>query len=273
MTMSSLQTSPTVGTAPSTNPQQNRVPLHRASRKQILGALFKREFFSYFRSPVAYVFLAVFIIASNGLTWFVGNFFESNDASLSQFFTFLPWVYLFLIPAVGMRLWSEEKKSGTWELLFTYPLRIGDAVIAKFLAGWAFIGAGLVLTCTMPFTLAYLGNPDLGPIIAGYFGALLMAGSYLGICSLASAITRNQVVSFVLGLIGCLVLLFLGWSIFNDVLHGIGLPVSWVDFIANLGFLPHFEPMGKGLIALRDIFYFIFLTVFALWLNTVVLER
>lgn len=242
-------------------------------RGRRLSAIFKREFLSYFRTPVAYVFLAVFILAGNGLTWFIGSWFESNDASLTRFFEFLPWVFLFLIPAVGMRLWSEEKRSGTWELLFTYPLSVTETVLGKFLAGWVFIGVGLTLTFTMPLTAAFLGNPDWGPIFAGYLGAFLLAGAYLGISTLASAVTRNQVISFVIGVIGCLIMVFLGWSVFNDLLQNIGLPVGVVDFIANLGFLPHFDPMSKGLIALRDLLYFFSIILFTLWLNIVILER
>lgn len=244
-----------------------------ATRGQVLQALFKREFMSYFRSPVAYVFLAVFLVATVSLSWFIGGFFDSNDASLRLFFDALPWVYLFLIPSAGMRLWAEEKRSGTWELLFTYPVEPGAAVLAKFLAGWAFIGLALLLTLTMPLTVAFLGEPDWGPIFAGYFGAFLMAGAYLGICSLASALTRNQVISFVISFMVCLGLVLLGWSVFNDFLNIMGWPVSVVDFIANLGFIPHFDPMTKGLVTLGDILFFLSLIAFTLWVNTVVLER
>ena len=244
-----------------------------ASRKQILFALFKREFMSYFRSPVAYVFLAVFLVASVSLTWFIGGFFDSNDASMHLFFDALPWVYLFLIPSVGMRLWAEEKRSGTWELLFTYPVDVSLAVIAKFLAGWAFISLALVFTVTMPITVAYLGEPDWGPIFTGYLAAILMAGAYLGICSLASALTQNQVISFVISFIVCLGLVLLGWSVFNDFLNMMGWPVAAVDFIANLGFIPHFEPMTKGLVTMGDLLFFFSLIGITLWLNTIVLER
>ncbi|HLS27043.1 MAG TPA: ABC transporter permease, partial [Opitutales bacterium] len=136
----------------------------------------------YFRSPVAYVFLAVFLVAAVGLPWFVGGFFEGNQANLERFFTFLPWVFLFLIPAVGMRLWSEERRAGTWELLFTLPISVSHAVVGKFLAAWAFVSLAIVLTITMPITIAYLGSPDWGPVFTGYFGSILMAGAYLGIC-------------------------------------------------------------------------------------------
>ncbi len=235
--------------------------------------VFKREFFGYFRSPVAYVFLAVFLIASIGLPWFIGGFFDSNDASLMSFFTFTPWIYLFLIPAVGMRLWSEEKRSGTWELLFTMPLSITQAVIGKFLAGWLFISLAIALTFTMPLTLAYLGDPDWGPIVTGYLGSILMAGSYLGICSLTSSLTKNQVISFVISVVICLALVFLGWSIFNNLMVSLHFPVGLVDALANFSFITHFESMKKGLITLRDLFFFFSLTGFCLCLNILILER
>jgi ABC-2 type transport system permease protein len=247
--------------------------LVEAKTFDVLWTITKREFFSYFRSPVAYVFLAVFLVASIGMTWFIGRFFESDDASLALFFNFLPWVYLFLIPSVGMRLWAEEKRSGTWELLFTYPVTILQAVVSKFLAGWAFIAIALAATFTMPFTLAFLGSPDWGPIFTGYFGAFLLAGAYLSIASLASALTRNQVIGFVLSFILCLVLVLVGWSVFNQLLASMGFPVGLVDYVANLGFLPHFESMVRGLITLGDICFFLAYIVFFLWMNAIVLQR
>lgn len=236
-------------------------------------AIFKREFLGYFRSPVAYVFLAVFLMAAVGLPWFLGGFFESNQASLDTFFFFLPWVFLFLIPAAGMRLWSEEKRSGTWELLFTLPISVFQAVIGKFLAGWAFIALALLLTLAMPATVAYLGDPDWGPIAGGYFGAVLMAGGYLAICSAASALTKNQVIAFVMSVVACLALVLLGWSVFNELMFALSLPVGLVDGLSNFSFITHFEPMGKGLIQLKDLLFFLSLIGFCLCLNVLVLER
>lgn len=236
-------------------------------------SIFKREFMGYFRSPVAYVFLAVFLVAAVGLPWFIGGFFESNEASLDRFFRFLPWVFLFLIPAVGMRLWSEERRAGTWELLFTLPISVTHAVIGKFLAAWAFISLAVALTVTMPMTVAYLGSPDWGPILTGYLGSILMAGAYLGICSIASALTKNQVIAFVVSLVLCLVLVLLGWSVFNELLLGISLPVGIVDALANFSFITHFDSMAKGLIRLRDLIFFGSLMAFCLCLNILVLER
>ena len=238
-----------------------------------LITIFKREFFGYFRSPVAYVFLIVFLVASVGLTWFLGGFFDTDDASLTRFFMFQPWIFLFLIPAVGMRLWSEEKKSGTWELLFTLPVSIPEAVFGKFLAGWAFISLAISLTFTMPLTVAYLGNPDWGPILSGYAGCMLMAGAFLSICSFTSALTKNQVISFVLSVIICLVLVFLGWSVFNDLLIAASLPVWLIDALSNFSFITHFDGMTKGLVTARDLIFFVSLTLFCLFANILTLER
>jgi ABC-2 type transport system permease protein len=234
--------------------------------------VFKREFLGYFRSPVAYVFLVVFLMASVGLAFFVGQFFRANQASLESFFVFHPWLFLFLIPAVGMRLWSEEKRSGTVELLFTLPLTTLDAVLGKFLAAWAFLAVAILLSFPMAITVGYLGDPDWGVIASGYLGSILMAGSYLGVCSLTSALTKNQVISFVLSVLACLVLVFLGWSVFNGALYAV-LPVWAVDLIANFSFVTHFDAFTKGIIDPKDVVFFLSLTGFTLFLNVVALER
>lgn len=238
-----------------------------------LVSVFKREFLGYFRTPIAYVFLTVFLVASVSLTWYIGGFFEGNDASLNRFFVFLPWVYLFLIPAVGMRLWSEEKRSGTWELLLTYPVTTESAVLGKFLAAWAFIVLALLGTFPLVLTVGWLGNPDWGPVFTGYLGAILMAAAYLGVCAFVSALTKNQVIAFVISLVLCLILVFLGWSVFNNLLLGIGLPVWLVDGLANFSFVTHFEYFSRGLVTLSDALFFIILTAAALYLNVLVLER
>lgn len=232
----------------------------------------KREFLGYFRSPVAYVFLVVFLMASVGLAFFVGQFFRANQASLESFFVFHPWLFLFLIPAVGMRLWSEEKRSGTVELLFTLPLTTLHAVLGKFLAAWAFLAVAILLSFPMAITVGYLGDPDWGVIASGYLGSILMAGSYLGVCSLTSALTKNQVISFVLSVLACLVLVFLGWSVFNGALSAV-LPVWAVDLIANFSFVTHFDAFTKGIIDPKDVVFFLSLTGLTLFLNVVALER
>lgn len=237
-----------------------------------IAPVFKREFLGYFRSPVAYVFLIVFLVASVGLAFFIGGFFRSNQASLESFFVFHPWLYLFLIPAAAMRLWAEEKRGGTIELLFTLPLTTTQAVLAKFFAAWLFLVLGLLLTLPMAFTVGWLGDPDWGVIVSGYLGSALLAGASLAVCTLISALTKNQVIAFVLGVITLLVLLFLGWSVFNQLLTGF-LPVAAVDFIANLGFIPHFEALAKGIIDPRGLAYFGSVIALALALNVAVLER
>ncbi len=240
---------------------------------QNIKSIFKREFLGYFRTPVAYVFLIVFLIASVGLTWFLGRIFDSNEASLARFFMFIPWVFLFLVPAVGMRLWAEEKRSGTWELLFTLPISVTEAVIGKFLAGWLFLTLAILSTLTLPLTISYLGDPDWNIIFTGYFGAILMAGAYLGICSLTSAFTRSQVISFVISLVVCLVMVFLGWSVFNNFLLSIHLPNTVAMAIANFSFISHFEPMTLGLIRIQNIAFFAAVIVASLSLNVVALKR
>jgi ABC-2 type transport system permease protein len=234
--------------------------------------IFRREFNGYFRSPVAYVFLTVFLLASVGLAFFVGQFFRSNVASLESFFVFHPWLFLFLIPAVGMRLWAEEKRSGSIELLFTLPVTVPEAVIGKFLAAWLFVSLGIVLTFPMALTVGYLGDPDWGIIFTSYLGSIMMAGAYLGICSLTSALTKNQVISFVISVLVCLGILFLGWSVFSNFLSNI-FPVWFVDSISNFSFVTHFDSFTKGVIDLRSVVYFGSLTAFALALNVIALER
>ncbi|HEX7927676.1 MAG TPA: ABC transporter permease, partial [bacterium] len=163
-----------------------------------LWPIMKRELAAYFRSPVAYVFIIIFLISTAGTTWYLGNFYTSNEASLETFFFFHPWLYLFLIPAVGMRLWAEDRRSGTIEILLTLPVDLPVAVLSKFLAAWCFIAAALALTFPMVLTTYYLGEPDLGVIVTGYLGSFLMGGAYLAIACFTSSLTKNQVISFVL---------------------------------------------------------------------------
>ncbi len=236
-----------------------------------LSPLFKRELFAYFRSPVAYVFIIIFLVANAGCTFLLGNFYESQQASLEIFFMFHPWLYLFLIPAVGMRLWAEERRAGTHELLLTLPVRLGVSVLSKFLAAWVFIGVALLLTFPMILTVQYLGDPDTGPIIAGYFGSFLMAGAYLAITSFTSALTKNQVISFILSVVICLVLVLLGWGVFSNALNAI-FPVWLTDALAQFSFAAHFEAIRRGVIDLRDFVYFTSVIGFMLLINVVVLD-
>ncbi len=230
-----------------------------------------RELLGYFRSPIGYVFLVVFVLLSLGLPWFLDGFLESDEAGMQLFFRYLPWLDVLFIPAVGMRLWSEEKNTGTHELLLTLPFSTAEAVLGKFAAGWAFVGVGLVLTFPFPLAVAYLGEPDWGPIAGGYAVGWLMAGAVLGICSLASSLTRNQVVAFILGVLACLVLTLTGWSVFNSLLRD--LPVGVADAVNNFSFTTHFETARQGLVRLSDLGFFASVIAAALAANVVVLER
>ncbi|HEY4302291.1 MAG TPA: ABC transporter permease subunit [Candidatus Didemnitutus sp.] len=235
--------------------------------------VFKREFLGYFRAPVAYVFLISFLVISVSLAFSrFGGFFKGGQASLESYFMFFPWMFLFLVPAVGMRLWSEEKRSGTVELLFTLPLTTLDAVVGKFLAAWAFLALAVLLSFPMALTIGYLGQPDWGVVATTYLGAILMAGGYLGVCSLTSALTRSQVISFVLSLVACAVIVFLGLSGFTAFLEGI-FPIPVADAVANFSFITHFDAFTKGIIDPKDVIYFASLMGFTLFLNVVVLER
>jgi ABC-2 type transport system permease protein len=234
--------------------------------------LFKREFLGYFRSPVAYVFLVVFLLASVGLAFFLSGFFKASTASMESYFFWHPWLFLFLVPAAGMRLWSEEKRSGTVELLFTLPVTTLEAVLGKFLAAWAFLTLAILLSFPMLLTLAYLGDPDWGVVANGYLGSILMAGAYLGVCGFISALTKNQVISFVLSVMVCFILALLGYSVFTEFLTGY-LPVPLVDVISNFGFTTHFDAFTKGIIDPKDLMFFLSLIGFTLFLNVVALER
>jgi ABC-2 type transport system permease protein len=235
--------------------------------------IFKREFAGYFRTPVAYVFLIAFLVVSVALAFSrFGGFFKAGVASLEAYFGFFPWLFLFIVPSVGMRLWSEEKRSGTAELLFTLPVTTLEAVVGKFLAGWAFLALAVLLSFPMALTIGYLGNPDWGVVGASYLGAILMAGGFLGVCSLTSALTKNQVVSFVVSLVVCTVLVFLGYSGFTGFLEGF-LPVGAAGTISNFSFITHFSPMIRGIVDAKDVVFFLSLIGFSLFLNVVALER
>ncbi len=232
--------------------------------------LFKREFLAYFRSPVAYVFIVIFLLAAVGSTFFLGRLYEGNQADLDSFFMYLPWLYLIFVPAVGMRLWAEERRSGTIELLFTLPVTMAEAVLAKFAAGWAFLVTALALTFPLAITVNYLGSPDNGVILAGYLGSALMAGAYLAISCFTSALTKNQVVGFILGVVICFVLVLVGWGVFTNVLAQF-LPAAAIDAIASVGFMSHWSGISRGLIDTRDLIYFASAIFVGLALNTLVL--
>ncbi|OGH00269.1 MAG: ABC transporter permease [Candidatus Lambdaproteobacteria bacterium RIFOXYD1_FULL_56_27] len=234
-------------------------------------ALYKKELVGYFQSPVAYVFLIVFLLSTVGTTFFLGRFFESGQASLEIFFLFHPWLYLFLVPAAGMGLWAEERSQGTLEILFTLPISLWGAVTAKFLAAWSFLGIALALTFPMVLTLWYLGSPDNGVMLAGYLGSFLMAGAYLAVSSLTSALTRNQVISFILSVILCFGLVLAGWGVFMEILSGF-LPQSVTEWISNFSFTTHFQSLLRGVIDLGDLTYFFSLILAGLWTTGLVLD-
>lgn len=236
-----------------------------------LGAVFKREFAAYFTTPVAYVFLIVFLALAGALTFYIGNFFDRNQADLEAFFTFHPWLYLFLIPAISMRLWAEERKSGTVELLLTMPLTLWDAVLGKFLAAWFFAGVALVLTFPIWLTVNFLGEPDNGAILAGYIGSFLMAGAYLAIGSCLSASTKNQVIAFVLAAAICFLFTLGGTNLVLGFAASV-LPPSMVELVASFSFLNHFDQIKKGVIDLRDLIFFLSVMGVFLFATTLVLE-
>lgn len=236
-----------------------------------VAAIAKRELVAYFATPVAYVFIIIFLAVSAALTFYVGGFFERRQAALDTFFTFHPWLFLFLIPAVGMRLWAEERKTGTIELLTTMPVTTTAAVIGKFLAAWAFIAAALALTAPMWLTVNILGEPDNGVILASYVGSLLMAGAFLAITSCMSALTRNQVVAFILGATVCFLFTMSGVELVLETVRAIA-PAALVDAVASLSFLSHFSTITKGVIDLRDLVFFVSMIVFWLFATTIVVN-
>ena len=240
-------------------------------------AIFKRELKSYFESPVAYVFLVAFLMLTAFLTFAVGRFYENGQADLRGFFFWHPWVYLILVPAAAMRLWAEERRAGTVELLLTMPITLTEAILGKFLAAWAFLALALVLTFPVLLTTLYLGEPDVGVALAGYLGSLLLAGAYLSVGVLTSAMTRNQVISFVISVVICLFLLLAGWPPVTDFLiriaqeHG---HLEWlVQGVASFSFMPHYESVQRGVIALKDLGYYASLIGFMLFATHLVLEN
>ncbi len=228
-----------------------------------IRVILNRELASYFATPVAYIFIIIFLMLSGIFTFYLGQFFERGQADLTAFFNFIPWLYLVLIPAVAMRLWSEERRSGTIELLMTLPLSTTQIVLGKFLAAWLFVGLALALTFPLWLTVNYLGDPDNGVILAGYLGSWLMSGGFLAIGSCLSALTKNQIIAFILTLVLCFILVVSGFPIVQDVFSGWA-PLWLVDGLASLSFLTHFNAISRGVIDLRDLVYF--LVLIAAWL-------
>lgn len=235
----------------------------------------KRELGAYFSSPLAYVFLVIFLLLCGFFTFFVGSgmgtYFKRDDASLATFFVWHPWFYLFLVPAVGMRLWAEERRVGTLELLMTMPITPWQAILGKFLASWLFLGLALLLTIPLWITTNYLGAPDNGVIFATYLGSWLMAGAYLAVSCITSAMTRSQVVSFIISLVICLFLILSGYPPVVEFLGQVAKP-GFVNAIAALSVMTHFEAFQKGVLDSRDVIFFFSIIVFSLFTTSVVLR-
>ena len=234
-------------------------------------AVFKRELTSYFATPIAYVFIVIFLALAGVFTFVYGGFYEAGQADLTAFFYWHPWLYLFLVPALSMRLWAEERKSGSIELLMTLPLEAWQAVAGKFLAAWAFTAIAVLLTFPVWITVNYLGDPDNGVIVAGYFGSILMAGGFLALGACISATTKNQVIAFILSVVACFLMLAPGMGLVQTALLGL-VPQWLVDGVASLSFQSHFDYISKGVIDLRDLIYFALLIGVCLYANTIVLE-
>ncbi|MFW5893657.1 MAG: ABC transporter permease subunit [Verrucomicrobiota bacterium] len=237
-----------------------------------VNTIIKRELASYFTSPVAYVFLVMFLVLLGFFTFMIGNFFEIGQATLAPFFQWHPWLYLVLVPAVGMGLWAEERRSGSMELLLTLPVNPWQAIVGKFAAAWLFLALALALTFPMVCTVYYLGNPDGGVIATGYFGSFLLGGAYLAVSSMTSAMTRNQVVSFITSVVICLFLVLAGYPPVTDML------VQWapawlVDAVASFSVMSHYDALQRGVFSTRDLVYFVSIIVFALFLTSVIIRN
>jgi ABC-2 type transport system permease protein len=233
-----------------------------------LFTVFRRELAAYFVTPLAYVFIFIFLVLSGATTFFLGNFFERGQADLAPFFGFHPWLYLLLVPAIAMRLWADERKTGTVELLLTLPVSIGQAVIGKFLAAWAFAGIALALTFPMWITVNYLGSPDNGVILTSYIGSFVMAGSYLAIGACFSALSKNQVIAFVLAAVVCLLFTVSGTPLVLNAFSGWA-PASVVNTVAGLSMLANFDGISRGVLDAVNIVYFASVIALFLFANAI----
>ena len=231
----------------------------------------RRELSGFFSSPVAYVVIIIFLLLSGFMTFMVGAFFERGQANLDAFFGWHPWLYLFLVPAVGMRMWSEERRSGTIELLLTLPVAPWQAIVGKFLAALAVLAISLALTFPVVITVNYLGHPDNGVILGGYIGSLLLASAYLAISAMTSAITRNQIISFIVSVAICLFLILCGWAPVTNLLIHWASP-GLVDAVASFSVMTHFESIQKGVLDTRDLLFFVSVVVFCLFTTGVILR-
>lgn len=232
----------------------------------------KRELGAYFGTPLAYVFVVIFVALTGAFAFFIGNFFERGQADLQPFFNYHPWLYLLLVPAIAMRLWAEERKAGTIELLMTLPISTWEAIVGKFLAAWIFIGVALALTFPMWITVNILGNPDNGVIFASYIGSFLMAGAFLAIGSCVSALTKNQVIAFIVAATICFLMVMSGLELVLGFFRAWA-PAFIVDAIASMSFLNHFELISRGVISLPSLFFYFSIIAFFLFANVIVVEQ
>lgn len=233
----------------------------------------KRELGAYFTSPLAYVFIVIFLLLCGFFTFMIGGFFERGEATLAHsFFDWHPWFYLFLVPAVGMRLWAEERRVGTLELLLTMPVTAWQAIVGKFLASWLFLGLALLLTFPVVMTVNYLGTPDNGVIFSGYIGSWLMAGAYLAISCITSAMTRTQVVSFIISVVACFFLILCGFAPVVRFMEGWASP-AMVDFVTSFSVITHFDGFQKGVLDSRDVLFFLSVIGFSLFSTSVILRE
>ena len=237
----------------------------------VTWSIIKRELLAYFSTPLAYVFIIIFVALSGAITFFLGSFFERGQADLTPFFLFHPWLYLFLIPALAMRLWAEERRSGTIELLMTLPVSTFQAVMGKFIAAWMVAAIALGLTFPMWITVNVLGDPDNGVIVSSYIGSWLMAGALLSIGACVSALNKNQVIAFILSAATCFIFMMSGVDIVQGAFSGWA-PEFAIELIASMSFLTHFTAITEGLLDLRDIIFFASVMIGALFINTLLVD-
>jgi len=234
--------------------------------------IFKRELSGYFETPVAYVFIVVFLLLTGMFTFYIGNFYEAGQANLEAFFMWHPWIYLFLVPAISMRLWAEERKTGTIELLITLPISTLEAVIGKYCAAWTFAIVAIFLTIPMWITVNYLGSPDNGSVVSGYLGSILVAGGFLAIGTCISALTRNQVVSFVISVTICFLFNISGLPVVLNFFSTLGFSQTMLDTVSSFSFLGNFFEMSRGVISLGNIIFFVSMISFWLAMNVLAIE-
>jgi ABC-2 type transport system permease protein len=259
--------SPAAATTPAVHP----VKESSASAWRHILTIAKREVTGYFASPVAYVFIVIFLLLTGFFAFMVTGFFERGQANLTAFFAWHPWLYLFLVPAVGMRMWSEERRLGTIELLLTMPITPWQAIVGKLLASWLVLALALALTFPIVITVNYLGHPDNGVILASYAGSLLLSGAYLAVSAMTSAMTRNQVVSFIVSVVLCLFLILAGWPPITNLLTQWA-SQGFVEIVAAFSVMTHFDSIQKGVIDSRDVLFFLSVIVFCLFTTSVIIR-